>query len=552
MATELDWLRDTPPLLLEWLFLRQGPGLLQCGLWQPLDRLRRAEEEDGPEFLPPDSEEILLLQVLRALCAGRPEALERYVDSLEGEPADSLHWLARELARWRALARRPPGEALQELLAELPVSRDDLLLRGAVQAWNLLGAGRSREAGERLGGLLREARRRGAARLEELLGRWLARLEESRPEGRRGGARAPGLREARREACFLACHRYGRMVGRSAAFQELRRQLEQAAGDGLPLLLVGETGTGKELAVDYLHQLAFPAGAPLVAVNCAGLSDNLAEAELFGSVRGAFTGAVDREGLAVRADGGLLFLDEFGALPTPVQARLLRFLESGVFRPVGEARERQVRVRVAAATCEIGRLGGAFRQDLLHRVAGRVIEVPPLSRRLDDLPLLCRAFLLEAGVPQPARHPLCSPASQTRLRRAAWPGNLRQLRHLIQRLAPLTAKQILAELAVLPEDAPPAPPPVVAGGDAAPELPLREAVACFEWTRIQAALAGCGQDKRLAAQRLGISLPTLYARLKRGPGPVAARAGAALASPDAPDPPHPRDEPVAPSISSNY
>lgn len=529
MAMELDWLRDTPALLLEWLFLRQGPGLLQCGLWQPLDRLRRAEESEEEDFLPPDSEEILLLQVLQALCAGRPVALERYVDSLEGEPADSLHWLARDLARWRALAECPLEEALRELLADLPPSRDDLLLRGAVDGWSLVRAGRPREAGERLGSLLREARRRGAARLEDLLGRWLARLEESRPEGRRGGSRAAGLRETRREACFLACHRYGRMVGRSAAFQELLRQLEQAAGDGLPLLLVGETGTGKELAVDYLHQLAFPTGAPLVAVNCAGLSDNLAEAELFGSVRGAFTGAVDREGLAVRADGGLLFLDEFGALPAPVQARLLRFLESGVFRPVGEARERQVCVRVAAATCEIGRLGGAFRQDLLHRVAGRVIEVPALARRLDDLPLLCRAFLLEMGIPQPARHPLCAPASQARLRRVAWPGNLRQLRHLVQRLAPLTAKQIQAELAALPEGAPPAPPlpASIAGGE--PDLPLREAVACFEWTRIQAALAECGQDKRLAANRLGISLPTLYARLKRAPGPAGERAGAAVA-----------------------
>jgi DNA-binding NtrC family response regulator len=523
MGLSLDWMRETPPLVLEWLMLRQAPELLQCGLWGPLDRLRRAEEDDDePDGLAPDSEEGLLLQVLRALCAGRPEALARYVDSLEGEPEESWHWLARELLDWRALSGHSPLEALDVLAREPADSREEGLLRGFRDCWKLAAGGRTREFHERSAIVGREARRRGARRLEELLAALAGHVEASRSAGNRG-VRAEA-RESQREACFLACHRYGRMVGRSLPFRELLARLEQAAADQLPLLLTGETGTGKELAVEYLHQLAFPAGAPLVAVNCAGLSDNLAEAELFGSVRGAFTGAVDREGLVVRADGGLLFLDEFGALPAPVQARLLRFLEGGVFRPVGEARERQVRVRVVAATCEVQRLSGAFRQDLLHRVAGRVIEVPPLARRLEDLPLLTRAFLHEAGVSQPRRHPLCAGSAQTWLRRAAWPGNVRQLRHLILRVAQLAPDQLLRELAALPAAGPTQAPVAAAVGSAGSfvaesgELPLREAVARFEWTRIQSELARCGQDKRLTARRLGISLPTLYARLKRPGG----------------------------------
>lgn len=523
MSLSLDWLRDSPPLLLEWLFLKRGAELLQCGLWRPLDVLRRAEE-DEEELLAPDSEEALLLHVLRAWSLGRPAALLSYLDSLEGEPAEGQHWLAGDLLDWRELGNRGAGEALAQLLEGLPGAAEEAPLRGIADCWRMAEHGRTREARERCTAVIREARRRGAQRLGDLAGCLTAQLERAgSPDRRAGGPSA--TRESRREACFLACHRYGRMVGRSAPFLELLRQLQLAAGDGLPLLVTGETGTGKELAVEFLHQLAFPAGAPLVAVNCAGLSDNLAEAELFGSVHGAFTGAVDREGLAARADGGLLFLDEFGALPAPVQARLLRFLESGVFRPVGEARERRVTVRVAAATCEIRRLGAAFRQDLLHRVAGRVIQVPSLSQRLDDLPLLTRAFLHEAGVAAPTRHSLCSVASQTRLRHVDWSGNIRQLRHLVLRLAPLCAGETARELARLPE----------AGSSACaaaalpdapclePGLSLREALASYEWTRIQGELARCGGDKRLAARRLGISLPTLYTRLKRAPDPAACR-----------------------------
>ena len=540
---DFDWLRDGAPLLLEWVSLRQADGLQRAGLLPAMEKLRRGETlqpEDHPAD--PGLEEGLALRVLAALMERRVEPLRHYVESLQ-DATGELPGLSADLLQWQAWAALATDEALRRLTEGLPADGGSKRLLLFAQGWRQWQQGRGPQAALEFQGLQRQALSRGLLPLGELARR-AAELARSAgaSKGCREPARAPGdfqpgprpgwatavppradqERLRRREACFLACHRFGRMVGASPPFLELMRKLEEAARDRLPLLLVGETGTGKELAVEYLHGLAFAEGAPLVAVNCGGLNDSLAEAELFGSARGAFTGAVAREGLAAQAEGGTLFLDEFGALPPAVQARLLRFLESGVFRPVGEARERRVTVRLVAATCERERLGaGHFRQDLLHRVAGRVIEVPALERRLEDLPLLARAFLHEAGVVDPAAHPACAPAALARLRRASWPGNIRQLRHLMQRLSSLTAAQVEAELRLLGEASArttPADTTRPTDGAGTPEgLPLREALARFEWTQIQHALAAAGQDKRLAARRLGISLPTLYARL-RGAG----------------------------------
>jgi DNA-binding NtrC family response regulator len=523
LETAPDLLREGGPLLLEWLAARRADDAQRQGLLPALDLLRRGEAPEAgalPTRL--DDEHELLLHVLASLAAGRAEALDHYVQSAEG--VEDLPALGSDLLQWRAWARLPFGEALRRLgegLAGGARERLELVAAG----WAELAAGRPAEARQRFGDIRRLAARLGLRPLEELAARWeeAARVPAGRPSRHPTESQArQEERQRRREAAFLACHRHGRMLGASPPFLELVRRLDEAARDRLPLLLVGETGTGKELAVEYLHQRACAPGAPLVAVNCGGLSDNLAEAELFGSARGAFTGAVAREGLAAQADGGTLFLDEFGALPAAVQARLLRFLESGVFRPVGEARERRVQVRLVAATCERERLGeGSFRQDLLHRMAGRVVEVPPLARRLEDLPLLARAFLHEAGLPDPRAHPACSPTALARLRLAAWPGNLRQLRHLLLRLAPLSVAQVERELEALPL-AGPAPTARPGTGEAPPAeiLPLREAVARFEWGQIQAALAAANQDKRLAAKRLEISLPTLYSRLRQAGRPL--------------------------------
>jgi DNA-binding NtrC family response regulator len=473
----------------------------------------------------------LLAHVLGALWDGRADPFLDYVDGMAADGAEVPSALADDLRRWREWSTLPFAEACRRLERTLPSPCGNSALVACCQGWRLLAEGRPREAAPLFGEARRQARDGHWAALAHLadeglsqvagLGVWRGSgVAEARP-GSGPGHNREQERLRRREACFLACHRHGRMVGASAPFLELLRRLRQAAADRLPLLLVGETGTGKELAVAYLHQLAYPEGRPLVAVNCAGLGEALAEAELFGSVRGAFTGAVEREGLVAQAEGGLLFLDEFGALPPSVQARLLRFLEDGVYRRVGEARERRVELRVAAATCEAEKLGVGFRQDLLHRVAGRVIEVPPLARRLDDLPLLARAFLHEAGVADPLRHAACSPATLVTLARAAWPGNLRQLRHLMHRLAPLASDEILSELRALPPAGADAAGKTESGKDLRVELgdlPLREALARFEWRHIQAALALTGQNKRLAAARLGISLPTLYARLKGATG----------------------------------
>jgi DNA-binding NtrC family response regulator len=543
MDQSWNGIRESFPLLLEWLQASRGSELIHCGLWMAVDRLRRDEDgDDGSPGPAPDSEEALQLQVLRALGAGRAEVLDLYLDSLDDMPEDMRPAMARALARWRETLELPLAKALDTLLEDVEPGRD-ALLRGWAECRGLVDRGRTREALDCIAGVEREARRRGSLRMATLLGELALQVAETRSMRRMVSEAG---RDSRREACWLACHRVGRMVGRSRPFRDMVAELEAAAADRLPVLLTGETGTGKELAVEYLHQRTFPAGGPLVAVNCAGLSESLAEAELFGSVRGAFTGAVEREGLATRADGGLLFLDEFGALPPPVQAKLLRFLEGGVFRPVGEVRERRVRVRVVAATCETARLRSAFRQDLLHRVAGRVVEVPPLDRRLDDLPLLTRAFLEEAGVACPSRHPLAQECAQRLLRRMEWPGNIRQMRHMVLRLAGLDRDRVLREL----ESARGGPPasrlavPLLPPDDSRhpgnplPDpgsLPLREAIACFEWQRIQQELAHCGQDKRLAARRLGISLPTLYARLKRDRVPGRWPAGNVLQTEQSPE-----------------
>lgn len=518
-----DWLVDGAPLLLDRLLCRHAAAILRLGLLPALRAL--AEGRD----LPGGGEgEWLLPHVLAALCEGRRGPLEDYLDGL-AQGVDGLpEVLAEDLERWRSWARLPLAAALTRMLQEPAAGAEEAAARTLARGWLRLASGRAAEARAALGeaGRLAGTRRRLselARRLEEA-----ATAADPSPPPSRGrvaeGSPPPATADAAerlrlREGCFLACHRHGRMVGSCPPFRDLLRHLRRAASDRLPVLLVGETGTGKELAVEYLHGLAFPAGQPLVAVNCGGLSETLAEAELFGAARGAFTGAVEREGLVAQAEGGTLFLDEFGALPASVQARLLRFLESGVYRRVGEARERRVQARVVAATCEGHRLEAGVRQDLLHRVAGRVIEVPSLDRRREDLPLLVRAFLHEAGVADPRRHPLCRPQAQELLARARWPGNIRQLRHAILRLAAAEEEELAVELAAL---APAAPAPAGAGEPPA-DLPLREAVARFEWARIQAALAESGQDRRRAALRLGISLPTLYARLKgaAGPGPLA-------------------------------
>ncbi len=234
--------------------------------------------------------------------------------------------------------------------------------------------------------------------------------------------------------------RYGmeNLVAESGAMQEVRDLVERVADADVPVLLVGETGTGKGLVARVLHARSRRSAGPFVAVNCAALPENLLESELFGHVKGAFTGAVaNRAGLFVEADGGTLFLDEIGDMAPALQAKLLDVLERRVVRAVGASRERDVDVRIITAThrdLPARVASGQFREDLLYRLEGIAIAIPPLRHRREDIPHLVSRFLAEArGTTPKAIVDRFSPEAMALLLEYGWPGNVRELQHAVAR-----------------------------------------------------------------------------------------------------------------------
>ena len=229
------------------------------------------------------------------------------------------------------------------------------------------------------------------------------------------------------------------IVGQSEAITHLLHELQVVADSELPVLLLGETGVGKELFAHRLHQLSRRAAKPLVHVNCAALPESLAESELFGHVRGAFSGAVsDRPGRFEAAEGGTLFLDEVGELPLSVQAKLLRTLQNGEIQRLGADRPKRVNVRVIAATNRSLRdhvRDGSFRADLYHRLSVYPIPIPPLRDRGNDVLLLAGRFLELNRARLGLRSLRLSAPAQDALHRYPWPGNVRELEHAISRAA---------------------------------------------------------------------------------------------------------------------
>lgn len=299
--------------------------------------------------------------------------------------------------------------------------------------------------------------------------------------------------------------------GESPAIQALRGLAAKAARSEAPVLILGESGSGKELVAREIHRLGPRSASPLVAVNCAALSGPLLESELFGHERGAFTGADRaRAGLFEAADGGTLFLDEIAEMSAELQARLLRAVQFGEIRRVGSDAARTVSVRVLSAThrdLEKGIAAGTFRQDLYYRLQGIVIRVPPLRERAEDIPFLARRFLSDLrrqGRDAPADF---SAGALKVLGRHPWPGNVRELRNLVERLSFACAGERIEEVDVV------AALHVKGTFPSFPDLPdsLDEA----EKAQVARVLAACGGRKPLAAERLGISLKTLYNKLQK-------------------------------------
>ncbi len=220
-----------------------------------------------------------------------------------------------------------------------------------------------------------------------------------------------------------------RMIGNSPAMGEVRRLIQRVGPSDKPVLIEGESGTGKELVARAIHEASSLAKQPLIVINCAALPETLLESELFGHEKGAFTGASEaKPGLFEVADGGTLFIDEFGELAGSLQAKLLRVLEDGMLRRIGSIRERRVRVRLIAATnrdlaTEVR--AGRFREDLYYRVNVLSIRIPPLRDRMEDIPLLIRHFLGDGWKVEPGVMQV--------LETYSWPGNIRQLQNALER-----------------------------------------------------------------------------------------------------------------------
>ncbi len=239
------------------------------------------------------------------------------------------------------------------------------------------------------------------------------------------------------------------VVGRSEPWQRTLALIRRLADSDRPVLITGQTGTGKEVAVQQLHGSGRRRDQPLLAINCAALPEALIEAQLFGHERGAFTGADGmREGFFAAVGEGTLFLDEIGELPLPLQPKLLRVLETRMFRPLGAVTERPFRGRIAAATHrDLAAMAGngQFREDLFYRLHVFEIAVPTLEQRREDIPCLVRHFAA-----QQARTLRFTPEALAAITAASWPGNIRQLRAVIDRIAVLCDDDPLTSTSVLP------------------------------------------------------------------------------------------------------
>jgi DNA-binding NtrC family response regulator len=309
--------------------------------------------------------------------------------------------------------------------------------------------------------------------------------------------------------------RFGHLVGQDASMQRIYEQIARVAATSVNVFIAGESGTGKELVARTVHDMSRRRNRPFLAINCGAISPHLIESEIFGHERGSFTGAERQHlGFFERAHGGTLFLDEVTEMPTSLQVKLLRVLETGTFMRVGSTTPQVCDVRVIAATNRDPAeavAAGALRQDLYYRLNVFPVELPSLRERLADLPLLASHILREIGDKEGATKRVSAAALQ-RLAQYRWPGNVRELRNVLQRAYVMTPGVEITE-DWLPRDEIASSAPIESRPGVL-EVNVGTSLAEIEKRVIVATLEHYGHQKERTAAALGVSLKTLYNRLK--------------------------------------
>ncbi len=311
-------------------------------------------------------------------------------------------------------------------------------------------------------------------------------------------------------------YNFGDMVAKSKAMQDIFQMAEKVAQYKTTVLILGDSGTGKELIARGIHQCGQRNRAPLVPVNCGGIPETLLESELFGYKKGAFTGADrNRKGLFQEAEGGTIFLDEIGELPLSLQVKLLRVLQDNEIRPIGESKTRKIDVRVVAATAknlEEAVRKGTFREDLYYRLNVLTIKLPPLKQRSEDIPLLCKHFIRRFNKILGKDIDGLMPEAMALLLDYQWPGNVRELENVLERaMVVADDSQILAEHLFLE--------PILKGANDnicanLENLSLKSAQKVVEKDLITRALQETGGNRTRAARLLEISHPSLLSKMK--------------------------------------
>ncbi len=307
---------------------------------------------------------------------------------------------------------------------------------------------------------------------------------------------------------FHRIYAFEEIIGKSKAMEQVFALMGKVLNNDITVLLLGETGTGKELVARAIHHNGHRKQHSFVPVNCGAIPENLIESELFGHKKGAFTGAIaDKKGLIAVADGGTLFLDEIGELPLSMQVKLLRFLQEKEFSPVGDVRIHQSDVRIIAATNRDLRESvqqGTFREDLYYRLNVITIDIPPLRQRMKDIPLLAKHFLEKYSRTTAKQVNAVNPDALKMMSEYSWPGNIRELENTIERAVVMAAGP-----AIMPDD-------LMLPGGKKPAEGVQAGMTLEELSSrlLQKTLDAAGGNKTRAAEMMGVSLRWVHYKMK--------------------------------------